>query len=658
MTVLTVGSNLQFATVSAAVAASHDGDTIYVQAGTYLNDSAIIKTDISIVGVGGMARFSGTIGNGKGYFVTNNDVTFDHVEFSGAKVGDHNGAGIRFQAGNLTITNSYFHDNENGLLAAANPDGTITIDHSEFNHNGRGDGLTHNIYVGMIDSFTITNSYSHDAVVGHEVKSRAAHTTVENNRIVDGNGTASYSVDLPNSGEAVVRNNIIQQGPHSENSIMMTFGVGISSGKPQWADSSLLIEGNTIVNEHPARSAKGLLNANPNVVAEITDNNIYGLAPDRIAVGNNVQSGNDTLTTKPPIDTSHPWADSPWDAIVWGGALNNVLFGSTVRDLFVGGSGADRFVIQTGGNSDTIVNFQAGNGGADIAQLQGLGFTDFDDVIAAIAQQGADAVLNLGGGKSLTFQDVSPSDFAANDFTFSGDVPPPPPDPTHPDPFTLPKSGASTNTVKGNGSNNTLTGTNSNDAMQGGAGNDTMRGGAGDDRYAVDSTNDVVVENAGEGIDTVGSSVSYTLPGNVENLNLIGKGDKAGNGNALNNIISGYVGNDTINGDAGNDIIGGKGGANVLTGGAGNDMFVFSQLDVADRVTDFLVGEDLIDLHKLLPTSYHGADPVADGLLAVTVHGGGLKILADPTHSGTMTDLVALEGIAPETLYIGLDVIW
>ena len=207
--ILTVGPGQQFQTVRAAVAASHDGDTIDVHAGTYVNDGAIINTKISIVGVGGMAHFvgNGLIGNGKAFFVTNTNVTFDHIEFSGAKVADHNGAGIRYQAGNLTITNCYFHDNQEGILGATNPSGAITIDHSEFAHNGYGDGQTHNIYIGRIASFTITNSYIHDAIVGHEIKSLAAITTIENNRIVDGTSTASYSIDLPSGGIAVVKNN-------------------------------------------------------------------------------------------------------------------------------------------------------------------------------------------------------------------------------------------------------------------------------------------------------------------------------------------------------------------------------------------------------------------------------------------------------------------
>jgi len=121
MAFLTVGVGQQFATVGAAVAASHDGDTLYVQAGTYTNDFSTVNTKISIVGVGGMAHFvaTGSIPNGKAIFITNNDVTFDHIEFSGASVPSVNGAGIRQQAGNLTVTNSYFHNNQDGILGNA-----------------------------------------------------------------------------------------------------------------------------------------------------------------------------------------------------------------------------------------------------------------------------------------------------------------------------------------------------------------------------------------------------------------------------------------------------------------------------------------------------------------------------------------------------------
>ena len=227
MSTLTVGAGKEFLTISAAVAASHDGDVIAVDAGTYTNDFATINTKITIEGVGGMVHLVATEAppNGKAILVADTDVTIDHLEFSGAAVPDGNGAGIRYEAGNLTITNSYFHDNQDGLLAADNPSGSITIKNSEFSHNGTGDGFTHNLYVGEVGALTITGSYFHDAVVGHEIKSWAELTVISDTRIDDGpNGTASFSVDLPNGGQVILSNNVIEQGPNSDNPVIVAFG--------------------------------------------------------------------------------------------------------------------------------------------------------------------------------------------------------------------------------------------------------------------------------------------------------------------------------------------------------------------------------------------------------------------------------------------------
>jgi len=107
--------------------------------------------------------------------------------------------------------------------------------------------------------------------------------------------------------------------------------------------------------------------------------------------------------------------------------------------------------------------------------------------------------------------------------------------------------GAGADTLVGGSGNDTLMGGAGNDALDGGigddylvggAGNDQMRGGAGDDIYYVDSALDTVIENAGEGTDTIVTAFqASTLGANVENLVFSGTGNFTGTGNELNNVI-------------------------------------------------------------------------------------------------------------------------
>ncbi|MFM6251347.1 MAG: bluetail domain-containing putative surface protein, partial [Dolichospermum sp.] len=149
------------------------------------------------------------------------------------------------------------------------------------------------------------------------------------------------------------------------------------------------------------------------------------------------------------------------------------------------------------------------------------------------------------------------------------------------------------NTLTGNSGNNTLTGNAGNDTLNGGDGIDTLIGGLGNDVYVVDTTTDTITENANEGTDAVQSSVTFDLTvfPNIENLTLTGTTAINGTGNAGNNTIIGNSGNNTLNGGGGRDI---------LTGGVGSDIFVFrfgqSSVSGADRITDFAIGTDRIDL--------------------------------------------------------------
>jgi hypothetical protein len=305
MNILTVGPGQQYSTISAAIDASQDGDTIEVQAGTYTNDFATINTNITLQGVGGMVNMVCTeqIPNGKAIFITNGDDTINNFSFSGAQVADSNGAGIRYQAGNLILNNDYFHDNQEGLLGASNPTGTITINSTEFDHNGTGDGQTHNLYVGEIGNLTINNSYFHDAIVGHEIKSRADNTIIENSRIQDGStGTASYSIDLPNGGNALIQNNVIEKGPLSQNPSIIAIGEEGSV----YDNTSIQIVGNQILNDLSSSSVLAV-NNRTNTTAQITGNQFWGLSPDQIAAGPNTQSINQFLDSEPTLDTTSPW---------------------------------------------------------------------------------------------------------------------------------------------------------------------------------------------------------------------------------------------------------------------------------------------------------------------------------------------------------------
>ncbi|CCI26123.1 hypothetical protein MICAG_3020001 [Microcystis aeruginosa PCC 9808] len=159
--------------------------------------------------------------------------------------------------------------------------------------------------------------------------------------------------------------------------------------------------------------------------------------------------------------------------------------------------------------------------------------------------------------------------------------------------LSTPTNGATITTATATGTiqNDDFTGTSGADTLVGTSGADALTGLAGNDTYTVNDAGDLVIEALNQGTDTVQAAISYTLPDNVENLLLTGTGNLNGTGNALNNQITGNSGNNSLNGAAGVD---------TLTGGVGTDIFIFqfSQSTAAalDRVTDFAIGDDKIDL--------------------------------------------------------------
>lgn len=118
-----------------------------------------------------------------------------------------------------------------------------------------------------------------------------------------------------------------------------------------------------------------------------------------------------------------------------------------------------------------------------------------------------------------------------------------------------------------------------NDILDGGDGADNMLGGAGNDTYVVDNTSDTITEYSNEGIDTVQSSVTYTLGHHLEHITLTGADAINGTGNDDDNHIIGNLANNLINGGAGLDVLEGGAGSDQLFGGAGSDLLNGGQGD-------------------------------------------------------------------------------
>lgn len=309
---LTVGPGQTYSTIAAAVAASHDRDRILVQSGTYTNDFVTVSTSISISSVGGRSQVVATVPvpNTKGIFTigtatTSPTVSIDGFDFSGATTPANNAAGVMYQTGNLTLFNDSFHDNQDGVRGGPASPAWILVDHCEFFNNGI-DSLTHNIYIGVVDNFTIQNSYIHDAHFGHNIKSRALNTLVRNNRIFDNglgvSASVSYSVDIPQSGNAIIDSNILQQGLGYANPIMVAYGEEAVTQNP---GTTFKITNNTFVNDVSPITML-VWNQSTATTANIDDNSFYGVTSGQVVggAGPSEQTGTVILSIRPTLDTT------------------------------------------------------------------------------------------------------------------------------------------------------------------------------------------------------------------------------------------------------------------------------------------------------------------------------------------------------------------
>jgi Ca2+-binding RTX toxin-like protein len=267
------------------------------------------------------------------------------------------------------------------------------------------------------------------------------------------------------------------------------------------------------------------------------------------------------------------------DTIMMGDAGNDTLNGGAGNNLINGGAGADNM---TGGpGNDTFI------------------VDDIGDTVTEALNEGTDVV------------------FSSVAYTLSANV----------ENLTL----IGTNAINGTGNalDNILTGNSAANILTGGAGNDTYVVGSGD----------TVVENVNEGIDTVKSSDTFTLPANVENLTLTGTANINGTGNTLNNNLIGNSGNNILSGGSGGD---------TMSGGVGDDTYIVD--NVGDVVTEaFNEGTDTIQSSVTYTLSANVEKLTLTGTSAINGTGNAL----DNILTGNSAANVLTGGAGNDTYIVG-----
>lgn len=306
--------------------------------------------------------------------------------------------------------------------------------------------------------------------------------------------------------------------------------------------------------------------------------------------------GADTINGYDTSDVMNGFAGNDL-LFAWGG--DDRLDGGAGADWMQGGTGNDTYVVDEvsdavyespGQGSDTVESTISYTLGANLENLRLTGAAPINgagnELVNSLTGNAAANVLDGGPGADImsggkgndtyvvdnTVDKVLESSGQGVDRVVSTVR------------YTLPSnvenltlSGSAVVDATGNSLSNVLIGNSAANTLSGAAGADSMYGGAGNDTYVVDNAGDLVTELVGEGVDTVKSSRTYALTGNVEHLILTGTGAISGTGNILDNSITGNTGANTLSGGAGSD---------VLTGGRGSDTYLFGRGSGVDRIVE------------------------------------------------------------------------
>jgi trimeric autotransporter adhesin len=365
-----------------------------------------------------------------------------------------------------------------------------------------------------------------------------------------------------------------------------------------------------------------------NGTGNILDNTLTGNAGNNIldgGLGNDTlmgKAGNDTYIVDSASDTIIELAGEGTDTVK---SSISLTLGDNLENLTLTGSSS------INGTGNTLDNTLTGNAGNNILD-GGLGNDSLiggagDDLY--IIDSTGDKITELAGGGTDTVQ-------ASASWTLGSNV------------ESLTLTGSSAINGTGNTLNNTLSGNVGDNILDGGAGNDTLIGGLGNDTYIVNTLSDIITENAGEGADTVQSSITWTLGDNLENLTLTGTTAINGTGNTLDNTLTGNTGNNILDGGLGND---------TLIGKAGNDTYIVDSAsdtitELAGEGTDtvkssisWTLGDNLENLTLTGTTALSGTGNILDNVLTANSTG---SILDGNDGNDTLTG-----GIGNDTLFGG-----